>query len=227
MFGGALGDLLPLALVIALSPIPIVACILMLFSPRGRVNGPAFLLGWVVGITVVTVVVGLVAGPAGGSDPSGDGQTLVGLVTLGLGALLVVLAAKQWRGRPTPGEDVPLPGWMRSVDTIGPARAVGLGVLLSALNPKNLTMAVAAGVVMGQAVAAGGDPLALEAVFVVLASSSVGLLVLYDLVGGEGARHRMEGCRTWLIANNAAIMAVLLLVIGAKLLGSGLDVVLG
>ena len=123
--------------------------------------------------------------------------------------------------------EVPLPAWMRSVDDIGPGRALGLGVLLSAVNPKNLTMAVAAGVVMSQAIAVGGDPVALEVLFVFVASSSVLGLVVYDLVGGEGARRTMEGWRTWLIANNAAIMAVLFAIIGIKLLGGGLDGLLG
>ncbi len=223
MFGGALGDLLPLALVIALSPIPIVACILMLFSPRGRVNGPAFLLGWVVGVTAVTLAVGFLAGAAGDSDDGAGGVDPRDVITFALGGLMLFLAVKQWRGRPAPGEDVPLPAWMRSIDTVGPGRALGLGVLLSAVNPKNLTMAVAAGVAMSEAVDAGADRLVLEVVFVLIASASVLALVVYDLVGGEGAKRRMEGWRAWLIQNNAAIMAVLLLVIGIKLLGSGLD----
>ena len=226
MFGGALGDLLPLALVIALSPIPIVACILMLLSSRGGVNGPAFLLGWVVGVTVVTIAVRFLTDATGGDDGS-TGPSPADLVTLVLGALLMGLAFKQWRSRPAPGAEVELPSWMSSVDSAGPGRAVGLGLLLSAVNPKNLTMAVAAGVAMSQAVAAGADALALEIAFVVLASSSVAALVVYDRVGGDGAKRTMDGWRTWLVANNAAIMAILLVVIGVKLLGSGLDGLLG
>ena len=49
----SLGDLLPTAIGIALSPVPIAAVILMLFSSRARVNGPLFVLGWVVGLGVV------------------------------------------------------------------------------------------------------------------------------------------------------------------------------
>ena len=227
MVDGALGDLLPLALVIALSPIPIVACILMLFSARAHVNGPAFLLGWVLGVTAVTLGVRLLSSSTGGADETADGPTLADGVTLALGLLLIALAVRQWRARPKPGQEVPLPAWMRSVDTIGPGRALGLGLLLSAANPKNLTMAVAAGVAMSEAIAHGAAPVVLEVVFVVLASSSIGLLVLFDLVGGERAKRAMDGWRTWLVANNAAVMAVLFLVIGAKLIGEGLDAFLG
>ena len=228
MSGGALGDLLPLAMVIALSPIPIVACILMLFSPHGRRNGLAFLVGWVAGITVVTVAIRLLADATGGDETtSATGAAVTDVVVLVLGIVLLGLAVKGWRGRPAPDAEAPLPSWMDSIDSFAPSKALGLGVVLSAANPKNLTMAVAAGVVMSEAVATGADPWALEALFVILASSSVGALVVYDLVGGAGARQRMETWRTWLVANNAAIMAVLLLVIGVKLFGSGLDALLG
>jgi hypothetical protein len=43
--GQALGQLLPLAIGVALSPIPIIAVILVLFSARATSNGAASLLG--------------------------------------------------------------------------------------------------------------------------------------------------------------------------------------
>jgi len=54
--GQALGQLLPLAIGVALSPVPIIAVILMLFSARARSNGPAFLLGWLIGIGAVAAI---------------------------------------------------------------------------------------------------------------------------------------------------------------------------
>src|SRR5262245_29421005 len=146
MFGGALGDLLPLAIGIAISPIPIIAGILMLFSARARVNGPAYLLGWVIGITVVTVVVRLLSGASGATDdgPSGPSLGDVLILLLGLGA--IALGVKQWRGRPAPGESAALPAWMDAIDEFTPVKAFGFGIVLSALNPKNLGLAVAAGV---------------------------------------------------------------------------------
>ena len=43
--GEAIGQSLPLAIGVALSPVPIIAVVLMLTTPRARANGPAFLLG--------------------------------------------------------------------------------------------------------------------------------------------------------------------------------------
>ncbi|HUK72944.1 MAG TPA: GAP family protein [Streptosporangiaceae bacterium] len=48
--GQAIGGSLPLAIGIALSPIPIIAVVLMLTTPRARANGPAFVLGWLLGL---------------------------------------------------------------------------------------------------------------------------------------------------------------------------------
>ena len=44
-----IGEILPLALGIAISPIPIIAAILMLLSPRARTTSVGFLLGWEIG----------------------------------------------------------------------------------------------------------------------------------------------------------------------------------
>jgi len=39
--GQAIGDILPLAIGVALSPVPIIAIVLMLGTPRARANGTA------------------------------------------------------------------------------------------------------------------------------------------------------------------------------------------
>jgi hypothetical protein len=51
---------LPFAVRVAISPVPIIAVILVLFSARARVNGPAFLAGWVLVMGVLFLVFGVV-----------------------------------------------------------------------------------------------------------------------------------------------------------------------
>jgi len=227
MFGGSLGDLLPLAIGIAISPIPIIACILMLFSARAQVNGPAFLLGWVVGVAVVTTAVVILSDTSGMTDSTTGGASRKDLIEFLLGVAAILLGVRQWRGRPEPGEAPALPSWMEAIDGFTPGRALAFGVLLSAVNPKNLALAIAGGVAIDSAMAAGGNAAAMIALFVVVASLSIAVPVLYLLVGGERAKVRLDGWRTWLAAHNAAVMAVLFVVIGAKLLGQGLDGLLG
>ena len=44
--GEAIGQVLSLGVGVALSPVPIIAVVLMLATPRGGSDGAAFLLGW-------------------------------------------------------------------------------------------------------------------------------------------------------------------------------------
>jgi hypothetical protein len=220
--GQAIGGSLPLAVGIAISPIPIIACILMLFSARARVNGPAFAVGWVAGLAIATTAV-LVIADTSGADDGSAGPSLGDAITLLLGVGAIALGVRQWRGRPKAGEPTPMPAALAAIDGFSPIKALGFGVLLSAVNPKNLAFVIAAGVVIDGAVATGGSAPAMIILFVVLASLSIAVPVIYMLVGGEGARRTLEGWREWLAANNAAVMAVLFFVIGAKLVGSGLD----
>src|SRR5215510_14295109 len=108
--GQAIGDLLPSAVGVALSPVPIIAVILMLGTPRAKTNGPAFALGWVVGLVVVSVVVVLVA--SGADDPDSGTSTAVDWVKIFIGALFLLMAFGQWRKRPKPGVEVEMPKWM-------------------------------------------------------------------------------------------------------------------
>jgi threonine/homoserine/homoserine lactone efflux protein len=214
-----IGDILGFAVGIAISPIPIIAVILMLFSARARINGPAFLLGWIVGISAVTVVVLLVARGAGASDE--DSQDGVAWVKVVLGLLLIGLAVRQWRSRSAPGVEVPMPKWMAAIDAFTPVKAAGAGVVLSAVNPKNFVLAVGAAATIAQSGLSGSKTAVVVIVFVLVASITIGGAVSLYLVGGERAQRMLDGWKVWLGHNNAAVMSVLLLVIGVVMLGKG------
>src|SRR5947209_8064199 len=219
-----IGDILPLALGVALSPVPIIAVILMLLSPRARTNGPAFLVGWIVGLAIVSVVVIAISGSVGlGSRGSGGTSSGGSLLKILLGFVLLWLALRAWRNRPEPGAQPSLPRWMRPIDSINTPRALGLGVLLSALNPKNLSLTVAAAVTIAQEGLSSRGAAVTLVIFIVIASLSIAILVALYLAGGSSARSNLEKARAWLTTNNTTVTAVLLLVIGVVLLGKGLS----
>lgn len=110
----AIGGSLALAVGVALSPVPIIAVVLMLTSRRARANGPLFVLGWLAGLAVVGAIVLSVSGPAGASS-SGSPATWVSWVKVVLGLLLLVVAARQFRGRPKDGQQAHLPKWMATI----------------------------------------------------------------------------------------------------------------
>ena len=220
--GEAIGQVLPFAVVVALSPIPIIGVVLMLGTPRAHSNGPAFILGWLIGLSVVGAIVLLVASGANASE-SGQPANWVAVLKLVLGALLLLLAVRQWRGRPRGDADAALPGWMRTVDHFTPGRAVAMGVALSAINPKNLVLTVGAATSIAHTGISTGDQAIALAVFVLVATLGPGLPVVIYFLMGERAVRMLDDIKEWMGQNNAVIMTVLCLVIGVKLIGDGIS----
>jgi threonine/homoserine/homoserine lactone efflux protein len=218
--GDTIGEILPLAVGIAISPIPIIAAILMLLSPKAKGTSLGFLFGWLVGIIAAIVIFTLLSSVL--AQPADGPSTLAGVIKIVLGALLLLLAVKQWRNRPAKGEQAALPKWMAAIDTMTPAKALVLGFVLAAVNPKNLLMAASAGLVVGGASLSRGQTIAVIAVFTVIAASTVLGPVIAYLAASAKMAEPLERLREWLVDNNAAIMAVLLLVIGVSVVGKGI-----
>lgn len=219
--GGAIGDTLPLALGIAISPIPIIAAILMLLSPKARGTSVGFLIGWLLGIVVAVVVFTLLSGLIPAADPDAS-QPIGGTIKIVLGVLLLLLAARQWRSRPKPGETAALPKWMAAIDQMTAGRGFVLAFILAAVNPKNLLLAAGAGVAIGTAGLSVGADVLVIVIFVIVAACSVAVPVIGYLVAADRIRGPLDALRGWLVDNNATVMAVLLLVIGVVVIGKGI-----
>ncbi len=220
MLSQAIGDVLPLAVGVALSPLPIIAVILMLATPKARSNGPAFALGWIVGLVAVSVIVLVVAG---GADESGStASDSVNWIRLLLGLAFLSMALKQWRKRPKKGEQAEMPKWMDAIDAFTPVRSFAIGLLLSGVNPKNLALTLAAAGSIAQAGLSTADSSLAVAVFVILGSLTVVGPVVFFMFGGEHATRPLASIKEFMGEHNAVIMMVVLLVLGAKLIGSAL-----
>jgi threonine/homoserine/homoserine lactone efflux protein len=221
--GEAIGQVLPFAVGVGLSPIPIIAVVLLLSTPRARVNGPAFLVGWLVGLAAVGTVVFLITGAVDATDDSGAPATWESVLKLVLGLLLLLLAVKQWRGRPHGDEPATEPKWMGAVDSFTPAKTAGAGVVLSAANPKNLVLAIGAAAAIAELDVSVGDEIVAYAVFALIGTIGVAAPVFIYFALGERAATILEGLHRWMGRNNAVIMSVLFLVIGAKLVGDAIS----
>lgn len=213
--GAVIGDLLPLAVGVAISPIPIVAAILMLLSANAGSTSVGFAIGWVVGIVVAAGVFVLLSGSIG---LSGGHRSSVSWIRIALGALLVVFAVRQWRSR----GDTSVPKWMQAIDRLTLSRAAGLGVALAAVNPKNLLLCVSAGVAIGAAGQPAGTDVVAVLVFTVIAASTVLLPVVGYTVAADRLRGPLDSLKNWLQANNHQVMAIVLLIMGAAVIGKGL-----
>jgi Sap, sulfolipid-1-addressing protein len=224
--GQAIGSSLPLAVGVALSPIPIIAVVLMLTSRRARSNGPAFVIGWLIGLAVIGAIVLSVAGPAGASK-SGSPATWVSWVKIVLGAALLLIAVRQFRGRPKDGDEAALPKWMASIDSMKPLTVLGLAALLGGVNPKNLLLAVSAGASIAQTGISGADQAIAYAVFALIGTIGVGTPVVIYFALGQRSEKMLAALKDWMGRHNAVIMSVLCLVIGAKLIGDAIGALTG
>jgi threonine/homoserine/homoserine lactone efflux protein len=217
----AIGQVLPLAVGVALSPVPIIAVVLMLGTPRARANGPAFVLGWVIGLALAGTVILLASSGANASD-EGEPADWVGVLKLVLGVLLLLVAARTWQVRPRGDREAELPKWMQTIDEFTASRSIGLGALLSGVNPKNLVLTVGAAAAIAQTGIPAGEQAVALAVFIIVATLGPGIPVAIYLARGDRAERPLEDLKGWMAAHNAAIMAVLCLLIATKLIGDGI-----
>jgi hypothetical protein len=111
---------------------------------------------------------------------------------------------------------------MAALDTFGPGKSLGLGAALSGVNPKNLILTIGAAASIAQAGLPGGQQASVLAVFIALGSVTVATPLVIYLAMGAKAAGILDGWRTWLAANNAAVMLVLFLVFGVLLVGQGI-----
>jgi threonine/homoserine/homoserine lactone efflux protein len=162
---------------------------------------------------------------SGGASASSNGQPAewVNVAKLVLGVLLLGVAVKQWRERPRGEDDPALPGWMQAVDRFSGWKAAGFGVVLSAVNPKNLLLVVGAGAAIAQTGISAGEQAVALAVFVLVGTIGTGAPVVLYFALGERSKGALEDLKGWMASNNNAILAVICVVIAAKLIGDGIS----
>ena len=211
-----LNELIPLALVIALSPLTIIPAILMLHTPRPRPTSLAFLAGWVLGVGVITAAAVVASDLADGLDRKSPAAPYVRIV---IGAALVVFGGYRWMTRHRAQHT---PKWLSAMTSAGPGRAFLTGVTLTVANVKVLAMCVAAGAAIGTAALGRTGAWQAVAVFTALASASVALPVLGYLVAGKQLDEPLNKLKRWMEDNHSAMVGVILVVIGAALLYKGI-----
>ncbi len=219
--GDVFGSLLPTAVGIAISPVPIIAIILMLRTPKAKTNGPAFALGWIVALVIVTTVAVVLS--SGADDTDSGASTTVGWLQIAIGMLFALMAARQWRSRPRPGEPAVTPSWMSAIDAFAAGKSLGLGAALAGVNPKNLALSLAAGATISQAGLSTSDDVIAVGFFVLVASLTVAGPVAVYLIAPRKSDALLADVEEFMVEHNAVIMMVVLLLLGAKLLGDGIQ----
>ncbi|MFL1999901.1 MULTISPECIES: GAP family protein [unclassified Microbacterium] len=210
----ALHQLLPMAVGMLISPLPIVATVAILLSARGRSAAPAYAAAFTA-VSLIVVAVGAITAVGASSSASGGGKIVVLVLTAVLTLGFAALAVASWLSRPKPGAEAKPPSWLAAVDTITPARAAGLGLLMAVTNTKNIPLELKGGALIGAA--------HLPAILVVLwcigfaVAGSLALIVPTALAatGSPAVVRSLERLKAEMIAHNAAIMTVLFAILAA------------
>jgi hypothetical protein len=219
--GQAIGQILALAVGAAISPVPIIASVLLLLTPRAAATGTAYVVGWLLGLIALGAIVLLIAHPAGASS-DGKPATWVSLLELALGILVLLVGLRQWRSRPHDDAEPPTPKWMGAIESFSVGKAFAVGLFLGALNPKNIPLTIAAAASIAATGISNGSQAVVLVVFAVVGTIGVAPLGIY-FATGDRAADLLDGLRHWLAHNNAVIMTVLLVVIGSKIIGDAIS----
>lgn len=226
--GYVIEEIVPAAIsVVFVNPLPILAAILLVLSPRGGSTAPAFMVGWSIGIMAVLglLLFAVPADPVVGNE--NEPSTLSSAVLVLLGFVLIFLAVRQWRRQPNPGEKSSIPAWMATLEKSTPIAALGLGATMSGVNPKNLAFNIAAIVAIAQAHLATNERLVAVALYVLLASAGVAAPVIWCLFDRERALEKLDGWKTRLTANYSLIMAIVMFLFGITLSSRGIGELIG
>lgn len=212
-----LPKLTALALVIATSPVTVIPAVLVLHAPRPRPSGLAFLGGWLLGLAAVTA--GFIAASDKFSGLNQSPPKWASWLRVVLGSALIVFGVYRWltrRARPH------APPWMSSFTRLTPSRAGVMGALLAVVRPEVLIVCAVAGLGIGTSGTGQASDWIPAVFFVAMSSSTVGLPILAYAGGGARLDDPLERLKVWMEENSAALVAVVLVLIGLMVLYNGI-----
>lgn len=215
----AIGHLLPLAVAMAISSVPIMAALLILLSSNPGRSPVAYLSGWVLGIFILAVLFSLGAAAIPAHQERAP-TIMMGIVLLIIGIAMEGFALVLWR-RTDKNATQELPKWLRAVGAVRPWQAFSFGFALN-LRPKALLLSAAVGVVMTTWPLGIADATIALSIYTVIAAATVGVPVVFALVDPDRTEPRLLVVRDWILINNRLITILVMLIIGFVIIGSGL-----
>lgn len=216
----ALGHLLPLAVALALSSVPIMATIAVLLSPKRNRAALPFLIGSVLGLALVVTLCVIFARAV---PPAPPRQPQVGLA-IGLvivGTALIVFALIRWRraSATTTGDT---PKWLRAVGSMGALPSFGLAVSLN-FRPKALLIGAAAGLTLRADALSVSTVVIVLAIYAAVALSTVAVPIIMTLAAPEKMEKQLLSSREWITRNSQIVTILIMIMVGVVVIGNGLS----
>jgi hypothetical protein len=217
-----IGEILPEAIAIAFNPVAIIAVILVLMSRRGKNKALGYIIGWVIGLWVIGAAIYLLMeanrGQSSAMSRNIPGiQLLLGLAFLGMAFNELRLISRQKHNLPNQYK------WFSKLDSLTVIQVFLIATAMAALNLKNIGLVLSASSSMISAGMFGPRAWAIFGLFILLGSSPIIVPVFYDYIRSPHSETRLKEWRDWLLANNALVLFILFLIMGAKLIGKGMS----
>ena len=216
--GLELGSLLPIAIAMALSSVPITATLVILLSPRRRHSSIPFLAGWMLSITVIVLAA------ASGTfalrrSLRGEQLTAIAIAGIVLGGVLVISAIVAWRrsGHAPHSRK----SWLDSLGSLGPLAAFGVGFAMG-FRPKALVLGAAAGLTLASNSLTQTEDAIAVGIYIVVSASTVAVPVIWTLVSPDRIEPRLVRWRGWLDRHGDLVTAVITMIIGVVVMGVGI-----
>jgi Sap, sulfolipid-1-addressing protein len=210
------------ALLAAASPVAIVATLAILTSRRGRTNGIAFVVGFLLGQSAAFLAAFLIGSAATTERENNDQLAAVLELVLGI-ALLAVAWPQRRHGVPSTGSGHPrTKALLDRLRGLRPGTAFVFGTLLGVGGVKRLSITLVAGATVGIANLLAVEELALGVLYVLVAGVLVWLPVGTYVVAGDRAADWMEQAEAWLMANQRRLTFASTLVFGFLLTSDAL-----
>lgn len=217
--GEVIGESVPIAVAVAISPMHLLATILMLLTPRGQRRAGAFVFGRMLGTGLLLVLFSVVIGPVEYSARLPGHVATLGKIVVG--SVTLALAAGQWVRGLKRVTDPPAPKWMAGVASFSSWKAFGLGGVLSVASLKNLALCLAGGVVVGSVQLQLWQIILAIVIFMLVGSFLLAAMIVASVAAGPRMQAALEHWRDWLMLHQIAVLSLVLLVAGVVIVSMG------
>lgn len=211
--------LLPLAIALAFSTVPILAALLILLSPNRSRSAIPFLIGMLTGMFAVAAVFTMAAQLVPTARFPRREDEAVGQLEIVVGAALILLGIfSVWLARRRTAKAIPQ--WLKTAETLGPVSSFGLAFLLN-LRLKSLLLASAAGLALRADAGSTAEAVIWLVVYTVIGASTVAVPIIATVISPTRTEPRLIAGREWLVRNGETLTGIILVIIGVVVIVIG------